>query len=263
MYIDYFPNLGSIPGVFGTVFLDPAQIQLTDLTRSTIVPMLNCPSDAPRPDLSPWSSRSISNYMPCLGPVSMPNPPAGNLAAYTGISPYSGVAGGVFPGWFGDATSQWGDSWAITGGVECPGAFAHVDWAANLRDVTDGTENVIAMGEVRPMCAELDGNDGYWDPFNSNLNNTIPPINFPHCTTVMYNSDGLIEPLAPGFATYNQVGFVALIPSQYGFRSRHPAGAQFVYCDGSVHFLNEFIAYDAYQRLGDRRDAHPVTSIDP
>ena len=33
-----------------------------------------------------------------------------------------------------------------------------------------------------------------------------------------------------------------------------PAGALFVYCDGSVHFLQESISYDTYQRLGDRRD---------
>jgi hypothetical protein len=48
-----------------------------------------------------------------------------------------------------------------------------------------------------------------------------------------------------------------------GFRSKHPAGALFTYCDGSVHFLNEFIAYDMYQRLGDRRDGRPIDILIP
>jgi prepilin-type processing-associated H-X9-DG protein len=43
-----------------------------------------------------------------------------------------------------------------------------------------------------------------------------------------------------------------------GFKSKHPGGAQFVLCDGSVQFLTESIAYDTYQRLGDRRDGNPV-----
>ena len=43
-----------------------------------------------------------------------------------------------------------------------------------------------------------------------------------------------------------------------GFKSKHPGGAQFVMCDGSVQFLSETIDYDLYQRLGDRRDGNPV-----
>ena len=42
------------------------------------------------------------------------------------------------------------------------------------------------------------------------------------------------------------------------FSSDHPSGAQFVFCDGSVHFLSENIDYVTYQRLGDRRDGQPV-----
>jgi hypothetical protein len=31
-----------------------------------------------------------------------------------------------------------------------------------------------------------------------------------------------------------------------------------VFCDGSVHFLNDSIDYVTYQRLGCRRDGEPV-----
>ncbi|MGH7140514.1 MAG: DUF1559 domain-containing protein, partial [Pirellulales bacterium] len=42
--------------------------------------------------------------------------------------------------------------------------------------------------------------------------------------------------------------------SSQGYKSKHPTGAQFVFADGAVHFLQETIDYDLYQRLGDRRD---------
>ena len=270
MYIDENEN---IPGLFDSGPQGPVS--------RTPIPGLKCPSDSPRPDNSPWDPMqpSLSNYMPCLGPVAAtggPNflgggafGPFGNLAPYSGVSPYSGVIGGAYPGWFGDNSAQWGDSWSITGGTECPGAFAHVDWAANLRDVTDGTESVIAMGEMRPLCAQAVGDNAFWDNYNTNLNSTIAPVNFPYCTSAMYNANGFTEVLAPGFPSYSQMpgssnphysGDVAV---QYGFRSKHPAGALFVYCDGSVHFLIETINYDTYQRLGDRRDGRPMTNLEP
>ena len=48
-----------------------------------------------------------------------------------------------------------------------------------------------------------------------------------------------------------------------GFKSQHATGAQFVFCDGSVHFIPETINYLTYQRLGCRRDGEPLgTDID-
>ena len=45
---------------------------------------------------------------------------------------------------------------------------------------------------------------------------------------------------------------------EMGFKSAHPAGCQFVFCDGSTHFFSESIDYLTYQRLGDRRDGGRV-----
>ena len=39
---------------------------------------------------------------------------------------------------------------------------------------------------------------------------------------------------------------------QLGFRSFHPDGAQFVFCDGSVRFIKDGIARDTYRSLGTR-----------
>jgi prepilin-type N-terminal cleavage/methylation domain-containing protein/prepilin-type processing-associated H-X9-DG protein len=49
-----------------------------------------------------------------------------------------------------------------------------------------------------------------------------------------------------------------------GFSSYHPGGANFLFCDGSVHFISETIDYNTaspygtYQRLGRRDDGQPI-----
>ena len=48
---------------------------------------------------------------------------------------------------------------------------------------------------------------------------------------------------------------------QYGFRSRHPNGANFVFADGSVKFLKNSVAVAPYRALGTRRGSE-VISID-
>jgi prepilin-type processing-associated H-X9-DG protein len=41
--------------------------------------------------------------------------------------------------------------------------------------------------------------------------------------------------------------------------SRHPGGAQFLFCDGSVHFLAETINAVTYGRLGNKWDGETVS----
>ena len=43
-----------------------------------------------------------------------------------------------------------------------------------------------------------------------------------------------------------------------GFKSHHTGGANFVFCDGSVHFLSQSIDMWTYQRLGCRNDGKVV-----
>ena len=42
--------------------------------------------------------------------------------------------------------------------------------------------------------------------------------------------------------------------TELGFKSRHPGGAQFLFGDGSVHFLPETIDHWNYQYLGAKAD---------
>ncbi len=243
------------------------------LVSSTLFPNLKCPSDT-RPDRGDWNNtglggRTMSNYAPSLGPAQV-NPFNTLLGAYTGTSPYTGRSG-AFGNWFGDCNSDVtpASDWNAeqNGMNRDPGPFGHWEWTANFRDITDGTENVIAMGECRPQCSNGGSGATFWDARWGNVYTTVAPINFPLCSSWAYNGTrGGTQPseqYAPGYSDpswtaqggWNDRG---MVPEQNSFRSKHPAGALFLYCDGSVHFLSEFVQYDAYQRLGDRRDGRPV-----
>ena len=42
------------------------------------------------------------------------------------------------------------------------------------------------------------------------------------------------------------------------FSSNHAGGAQFLLCDGSVHFMSENVDYDTFRWLGERADGNVV-----
>ena len=74
-------------------------------------------------------------------------------------------------------------------------------------------------------------------------------------TTGMINNDNC--PDDPGWVAGTCNGTSDWVTAQ-AFKSRHPGGAQFVLCDGSVRFITENIDYMNFQRLGDRRDGEPI-----
>jgi hypothetical protein len=64
------------------------------------------------------------------------------------------------------------------GGNWQPGNLDGV-WAARFRDITDGTANVIEMGEIVPWCG--DHNRNGWMHANALWNATTAPINHNTC----------------------------------------------------------------------------------
>jgi prepilin-type processing-associated H-X9-DG protein len=126
------------------------------------------------------------------------------------------------------------------------GVFSRYDWAARFAQIKDGTSNVICMGEILPWCG--DHHRGGWMNANALWTATTAPVNFPTCPGDLPGHDtGAFD--CNHFANWQ---------TSQGFKSYHPGGAQFVFCDGSVQFVPETIDYLTYQRLGDRHDGQPV-----
>ena len=216
-------NLGYGHQAWTTLSPAPAQKDL---------PNFRCPSD-------PYSnapSQSNCNYTLSMGNQRMDD--GGRCPGLNGNN-------------FNTAPASLGDIGNSTSGTQISGLTSRFgQWTAKLRDLTDGTSNVIAMGEYRPKC----GDHPYyftWSHWNAGWIATVAPINQQTC-----GGEGLGKDDVTGgtedcnhFRTWNM---------SMGFKSLHTGGAQFVMGDASVQFIPSTIDYMTYQRLGDRRDGQPV-----
>ena len=200
---------------------------------STIVPPYVCPSDNHKGVIDTESHSSfdparhvaLHNYTASRGP---------NQLANNGSCPCS---------------NNW-NSFASASGIyedydNFAGPFTRRCTCIRLSAVTDGLSNTIFFGEVRPMCSWH--NDNGWATSNNGngYSSTVIPINYDSCTRDTSTSDNCRR-----YCNWN---------TEAGFRSAHPGGAQFLFGDGSVHFLPETIDHQAYQDLGGKDEGHPVT----
>jgi len=130
--------------------------------------------------------------------------------------------------------------------------------AVTLKDITDGGSKTILVGEVSSKQRHWkDGvgfyNGGLWPGIGHYLKH-----------------DGLVfrdthpnHPINSELPDAHMNTFGGGNGDHDGFGSRHGGGAQFVFCDGSVRFLNENIHSSSsplgtFQRLGDRADGLTV-----
>jgi prepilin-type N-terminal cleavage/methylation domain-containing protein/prepilin-type processing-associated H-X9-DG protein len=116
-------------------------------------------------------------------------------------------------------------------------------WSAAIRDITDGTSNVIMMGEIRQTCSPY--STWGWTHSESLWYATNAPINYNSC------------PDNPGYNTANPC-MNGCFNTAYGFKSKHTGGATFLMCDGAVRFISENIDLTTYRRLGGRADGNVV-----
>jgi len=118
--------------------------------------------------------------------------------------------------------------------------------------IRDGTSQTILIGEILPECH--DHRDGPWgyNGMNNAHASTSAPINV--LTTCAISQTDATKRGYP----YPNCWPKSNWNLSWGFKSRHPQGAQFVFGDGSVHFINQNVNYDTYQRLGGRADGLPI-----
>jgi len=132
------------------------------------------------------------------------------------------------------------------------GAFG-TNGAARLTGIGDGTSNTIAIGESKQMHT-YSGYGPYWGAGTHTAvqgytgtvwSPTLPPdgfnVNFPWGRVVDGDS-----------------GYQGQLQYAWGFGSWHPAGANFLFCDGSVRFLADTISFPLFQALNTVNGGEPA-----
>jgi len=122
-------------------------------------------------------------------------------------------------------------------------------FAVRLRDVKDGTSKTIAVSE---------------SPYYDNFNEWPVWIGaFGEDESILFKTEArspincFDNPTLP----IPDTSFAEIDDDDCSV-SAHPGGAQFVYCDGSVHFLSDALEIRTYEKLGDRADGESIESYE-
>jgi prepilin-type N-terminal cleavage/methylation domain-containing protein/prepilin-type processing-associated H-X9-DG protein len=190
------------------------------LLGSTVIPAYLCPSD--NADAT-YNGRALSNYAASKGPTAH-------------IDNSTACSCGEWSNWNQYALAPYDNP------KNYAGPFCRLSVSTAMRDCTDGLSNTILFGEVRRSCSGH-VRSGWASSNNAQgLTSTLIPINYDTCQENATN--GCQRPC--NWST------------ELGFRSRHPGGAQFLFGDGSVHYLSETIDHWSFQYLGAKADGKAV-----
>jgi prepilin-type N-terminal cleavage/methylation domain-containing protein/prepilin-type processing-associated H-X9-DG protein len=234
---DHSNNTGNAPGQtpYWDILVDPNNPN-GPRYRQVQVPYTRCPSDAVG-DLELYGDWVQTNYSGSLGSQ---RTPSANGACNTFFTPnvnYEDPGGNADHG----NTLNKSTISGMFGRILCDSML--------MADARDGTSTTIFVGEILPECN--DHRSGWWN-YNGMGNahaSTSVPVND---QTTCPRSSRVTNPACTNMDNWNW---------SWGFRSRHPGGAQFLFVDGSTHFLGESLDYTTYQRLGGRREGETVNQF--
>jgi prepilin-type N-terminal cleavage/methylation domain-containing protein/prepilin-type processing-associated H-X9-DG protein len=185
------------------------------------------------------------------------NIPAQSNNAYSQSS-YAGVAGtyDIFRYWYGCPNE-----------IPPNGSFGKAI-VYKISDITDGTSNTLFVGETSRFINDPDQVFNEWDRglwFGSAMAGVTRPqglaLVLPKINAALMIPDAPIESgaacNAPGLWDNNPVYFNF---GQFGFRSNHPGGANFLLGDGSVKFIKSTINPITYMAVGSRNYGEVVSA---
>jgi prepilin-type N-terminal cleavage/methylation domain-containing protein/prepilin-type processing-associated H-X9-DG protein len=194
-----------------------------------------------------YGSYGDNNSIGCLN--SAPNP----FETTTCATPLPGQIQIGWPGFWGTTYSC--DCNSTTGGT-LRGIFDYsTSQVATIGSINDGTSNTILAGEGLPA---QDYTNNFYTEIGSTMGTTIP-INWD--TTQNQASQGNIGCINNNPAGQNAIPWNCRYNySCKGFKSKHPGGANLVFCDGSVHFLKATTGRITYAALGSRNGGEVISS---
>ncbi len=148
------------------------------------------------------------------------------------------------------------------GAIQPDGLFGQ-NWNCDFRDILDGLSNTVTVGEASRFRNEPSGYFNTWSyggvffqPGTMNdtrpmcIAYTVPQIN---TQAQQYLISTVYQPSVLSDLQTWWTNPLSITYGQYGFRSQHPGGANFVFADGSVRFLKQTINLVTYRCSARRR----------
>jgi prepilin-type processing-associated H-X9-DG protein len=148
--------------------------------------------------------------------------------------------------------SQLGDPASNTPGVPGAPTGSGIFWrecsGVSLSQITDGTSNTLMAGEQIMRVTNWNS----WVHANQSVGSTALPLNRVAPGVAITSSGSVVMS--------TKASDLSAWPHWYSFRSQHPGGANFVFCDGSVKFLKTSINMPTYQALSTRANGEVISS---